>query len=293
MSGVRTSNPSAMHLSPHTSRRIVDKCTPRDKYAQTHVHLKNSFLSSSDDLGLKTPSPPWVHVYNSRQRSQSSADTQGWKHLPTPIRPTFRPRDYASTLTADDVSDANAFKVLHRSLHNLDFDPTCLDRLDDQLILSPNESFIDVCYSEAVHDIGSPVPTLQPIQPRVRKGARMYDRTAATDEDPFHDWDENFSVKFKKPRKKPLPPPPLPQLPEASLPQTSHQASMLALLESHILYHNPNESVHFFPVSTQRCSGGESRKSSLEAPSVTSTGSNGRFKRISDALTGRSRRPTA
>lgn len=291
MSGVRTSNPSTtMHLPHH--RRVVDKCTPRDKYARTHVHLKNSFLSSSDDLSVKTPSAPWVHAYNSRQRSQSSADTLGWKHLPTPIRPTFRPRDYASPLTADNVSPTNTFKVLRRSLHNLDFDPTCLDRLDEQLLLSPTESFVDVCYSEAVHDNNIPVPMLQPIQPRIRKDATLYDRTAATDEDPFHDWDENYSVKFKKARRKPLPPPPLPQLPEESLPRTSHQDSMLALLESHILYHNPNESVHFFPVSTQRCSG-ESRKSSLEAPSVHSTGSNGRFRRISDALTGRSRRPTA
>ncbi|KAG2043874.1 hypothetical protein BDR03DRAFT_940118 [Suillus americanus] len=293
MSCVRTSSPSTMHVSSH--RRIVDKCTPRDKYARTHVHLKNSFLSSSDDLSVKTPSPPWVHAYSSRQRSQSSADTQGWKHLPTPIRPTFRPRDYASPPTADDVSSethTNTFKVLHRSLHNLDFDPSCLDRLDEQLLLSPTESFVDVCYSEAVHDDNIPVPKLQPIQPRIRKDTRLYDRTAATDEDPFHDWDENYSVKFRKARKKPLPAPPLPQLPETSLPRTSHQDSMLALLESHILYHNPNESVHFFPVSTQRCSG-ESRKSSLEAPSVTSVGSNGRFRRISDALTGRSRRPTA
>jgi hypothetical protein len=153
------------------------------------------------------PSPPWVHAYNSRQRSQSSADTQGWKHLPTPIRPTFRPRDYASPLTADTASsesNTNTFKVLHRSLHNLDFDPTCLDRLDEQLLLSPTESFFDVCYSEAIHDDTIPVPMLQPIQPRIRKGTRLYDRTAATDEYPFHDWDENYSVKFKKARRKPV-----------------------------------------------------------------------------------------
>lgn len=84
-----------------------------------------------------------------------------------------------------------------------------------------------------------------------------------------------------------VPPPPLPKLPE-SPPRTSTQESMLALLESSFLYHNPNESVHFFPVPTQRRSV-ESRKSSFDAPSVTSTGSSSKFKRISDALTGRSR----
>jgi hypothetical protein len=84
-----------------------------------------------------------------------------------------------------------------------------------------------------------------------------------------------------------MPPPPLPELPESS-PRTSQQDSMLALLESSFLYHNPNESVHFFPVPTQRRSE-DMRKSSLDAPSVASTGSNGKFRRIGDALTGRSR----
>ncbi|OAX40223.1 hypothetical protein K503DRAFT_636313 [Rhizopogon vinicolor AM-OR11-026] len=278
-----------MNLSP--PRRMVDKCTPRDKYARTHVHLKSSFLQSSDDSNVTTLTSPWIHSYNSRQRSQSSADTQGWKHLPTPIRPTFRPRDgHASPLTPNDVSSAhtNTFKVLQRSLNNLDFDPTCLDRLDDQLLLSPTESFVDVCYSEAIHE-DVPVPILQPIRPRIRNSTRLYDRTAGGDDDPFHDWDENYSVKFKKPRqKRVVTPSPLPDLPESSTPRTSQQDSMLALLESSFLYHNPNESVHFFPVPTQRRSG-ESRKSSLEAPSVSSTGSSGKFRRISDALTGRSR----
>jgi hypothetical protein len=83
-------------------------------------------------------------------------------------------------------------------------------------------------------------------------------------------------------------PRPLPELPESSSPRTSQQDSKLALLESSFLYHNPNESVHFFPVPTQRRSE-DMRKSSLDAPSVASTGSNGKFRRIGDALTGRSR----
>ena len=87
-------------------------------------------------------------------------------------------------------------------------------------------------------------------------------------------------------------PRPLPELPEAP-PRTSQQDSMLALLESSFLYHNPNESVHFFPVPTQRRSE-DSRKVSLEAPSVTSSstmsrGSSGKFRRMTEALTGRSR----
>lgn len=43
-----------MNLSP--PRRMVDKCTPRDKYARTHIHLKSSFLQSSDDSSLSTVS---------------------------------------------------------------------------------------------------------------------------------------------------------------------------------------------------------------------------------------------
>lgn len=36
-----------MHLSP--SRLMVDRCTPRDKFARTHTPLRNTLCPSSDD----------------------------------------------------------------------------------------------------------------------------------------------------------------------------------------------------------------------------------------------------
>jgi hypothetical protein len=45
-----------------------------------------------------------------------------------------------------------------------DIDPSCLDALDDQLLVSPIDSFVDVCWAEAVdkHDseLGGDSPTL-------------------------------------------------------------------------------------------------------------------------------------
>lgn len=140
-----------------------------------------------------------------RRRAYSSSDSQGWKLLPTPIRPTFRPRDYElPTCTEDeDVSDTHtiSLKVLRRSLKNVEFDPSCLDCLDQQTLLSPTESFSEICYTEATHD-QMPVPVLQPLQPRIRKRTPLYDRTAMSEEDPYHDWDENMSVRWQKPSRK-------------------------------------------------------------------------------------------
>ncbi|KAF9228484.1 hypothetical protein BS17DRAFT_745941 [Gyrodon lividus] len=281
-------------------RLLVDKCTPRDKYARTHVPLRNSLCPSSADDSVVSPlAAPWS---SSRRRAHSSSDSQGWKHLPTPIRPTFRPRDYELPPCPEDDNRSDtqtiSLKVLRRSLKNVEFDPSCLDRLDQQLLLSPTESFSEVCYSEATHD-QVPVPALQPLQPRIRKRTAYYDRTAMSEEDPYHDWDENMSIRRGKLPQKPLPPvPPLPKHLkkfESPGPRMSYQQSMLADLESRLLYHNPDESVHYFPVPSQRRSE-ESRKSSLEAPSVSSspskvssTSSRGTFKRLGSALANRSR----
>ena len=106
----------------------------------------------------------------------------------------------------DDHSEETntiSLKVLRRSLRNMEFDPSCLDCLDQQTLLSPTESFSEVCYSEATHD-QVPVPVLQPLQPRIRKRTAYYDRTAMSEEDPYHDWDENMSVRWKRSQRKPV-----------------------------------------------------------------------------------------
>ncbi|KAF9243216.1 hypothetical protein BU15DRAFT_86586 [Melanogaster broomeanus] len=274
-------------------RLLVDKCTPRDKYARTHVPLRSSICPSADDSQVNPPATPWSSgLSSSRRRVHSSSDSLGWKLLPTPIRPTFRPRDYELPPCPedDDRSETQtvSLKVLHRSLKNMEFDPSCLDRLDHQLLLSPTDSFSEVCYSEATHD-QIPVPVLQPLQPRIRRRAAYYDRTAMSEEDPYHDWDENMSLRCGKPPRKPH------LRPESPEPRMSYQQSILADLESRLRSHNPNESVHYFPVPSQRRSE-ESRKTSLDAPSVSSTGSNvsstksrGTLKRLGSAFSSRSR----
>lgn len=140
-----------------------------------------------------------------RRRAHSSSDSQGWKLLPTPIRPSFRPRDYElPTCTEDeDWTDTHtvSLKVLRRSLKNVEFDPSCLDCLDQQTLLSPTETFSEICYTEATHE-QVPVPILQPLQPRIRKRTAYYDRTAMSEEDPYHDWDENMSVRWHRPSRK-------------------------------------------------------------------------------------------
>ncbi|KAI6015580.1 hypothetical protein EDC04DRAFT_643766 [Pisolithus marmoratus] len=281
-----------MNLSP--ARLLVDRCTPRDKFARTHVPLRNTLCPSSDDSVMSPPSSPWTSEFNARRRAHSSAaGSPGWRLLPTPIRPTFRPRDYELPPCPedDDQSDTQtvSLKVFQRSLRNVEFDPSCLDCLDQQLLLSPADSFSEVCYTEAVHDQG-PVPALQPLQPRIRKRTPLYDRTAMSEEDPYHDWDENMSVRWKKlSRQKPLPTPPLPTVQfKNSTPRMSTEDEIFAELESRLLHHNPEDSVHFFPVPSQRRSE-DVRKSSLDtpAPSISSAGSNsslGTLRRLGHVL---------
>ncbi|KAF8435079.1 hypothetical protein L210DRAFT_885052 [Boletus edulis BED1] len=277
-----------------SSRLLVDKCTPRDRYARTHIPLSTSLCPSADDTLVIQSLTPSVAA---RRRAHSSSDSQGWKFLPTPIRPTFRPRDYELPPCAedDDRSDAQtiSLKVLRRSLKNVEFDPSCLDCLDQQTLLSPTESFSEICYTEATHD-QVPVPALQPLQPRIRKRTAYYDRTAMSEEDPYHDWDENMSVRWSRPLRKPLPPvPPLPEhlkKPKEPEPRPSYQQSVLADIETRLLrvVTNPAESVHYFP---QRRSE-DSPKSSLDSPSsVSSTASKsssaksaGTFKRLGSVL---------
>ena len=201
-------------------RLLVDKCTPRDKYARTHVSLSTSLCPSADDSLVTAVRPTVVYPVHkltvpqqtlplnvARRRAHSSSDSQGWKLLPTPIRPSFRPRDHELPPCVEDDDRAEtqtiSLRVLRRSLKNVEFDPSCLDCLDQQTLLSPTETFSEICYTEATHD-QAPVPILQPLQPRIRKHTPYYNRTAMSEEDPYHDWDENMSVRWTRPARKPV-----------------------------------------------------------------------------------------
>ncbi|KAH7911385.1 hypothetical protein BJ138DRAFT_929075 [Hygrophoropsis aurantiaca] len=290
------------------ARHVVDKCTPRDKYARTHMSVTNSLIASADDTALETTSAPWGHA---RTRSKSTAGwIGGWKKIATPIRQAFRTPKYeeeplpqsdsGDEEVDDDDTRTENFDFLDRSLCNVEFDASCLDFLDHQLLTSPTDSFSEVCWTEGTHD-DYVVPVLQPIQPRIRKRVAYYDRTAGSEEDPYHDWDENLSVKIHRRPPKPLPKLPIPERstspasPKSSTSSSlSYQDAMLAVLESRILNHNPNDSVHFFPIPIQRRlqQVEQLRKTSTDAPSLDSTSSGGRLRRLSSACStavGRSR----
>ena len=199
----------------HSSRQVCeDTCSPKHftvpecgRFSRYFSELLNSLFLQA---GLTVPQQAMSPSVAARRRAHSSSDSQGWKLLPTPIRPSFRPRDYELPTCAedDDRSDTQtiSLKVLRRSLRDVEFDPSCLDCLDQQTLLSPTETFSEICYSEATHDQDHqvPVPILQPLQPRIRKRAAYYDRTAMSEEDPYHDWDENLSIRWTRAVRKPV-----------------------------------------------------------------------------------------
>ncbi|EGO26435.1 hypothetical protein SERLADRAFT_414476 [Serpula lacrymans var. lacrymans S7.9] len=239
--------------------RVVDRCTPRDKFARKHISLLSTARASTDDSLLTPPSSPWGNDVRPRQRSRSHAAwTTDWRYLPTPIRHAFRPADLDPPTpqeSPEDDGDAQtiSLEIFDRSLRDVEFDPTCLDALDNQLLLSPTDSFSDVCWAEAVRD--DTVTVLQPLQPRIRKSDTVYynRNKVASDEDPYHDWDEDFSVEAHAVRN--TSPPPLssvPRLSPSSSPPLSPRDAVLAVLESRFLYHNANDSKSIMLQSFQR-----------------------------------------
>lgn len=52
----------------------------------------------------------------------------------------------------DDKSVLTVFDDLDNALLGVDFDSSCLEALDDQLILRPTDSFAAVCWADAVRD---------------------------------------------------------------------------------------------------------------------------------------------
>lgn len=72
--------------------------------------------------------------------------------LPYTSQPQQIPSDipkFDETLWAEQLP---LLDILDRTSLEASFDPSCLDSLDDQLLLSPTDSFADVCWAEAVYD---------------------------------------------------------------------------------------------------------------------------------------------
>ncbi|KAH7911332.1 hypothetical protein BJ138DRAFT_937757 [Hygrophoropsis aurantiaca] len=157
-----------------------------------------------------------------------------------------------------------------------DFDRSCLDTLDEQLLRSPTDSFFDVCWSTAVED-EVPVPVLEPVPARShakRRGKYASGASASvtgnrTVEMKDRHW-LNRAPAMMEACAHSIPSSPTsltsPSSPHSSIfpasppgryydatpasPTTHHYNTILAS-ESRLPYHNPNDSVHFFPVPVQ------------------------------------------
>lgn len=85
---------------------------------------------------------------------QSIHDIPSWAacldaHAFTPDYISFSSRSQDSHSSRDAPIDSTD---LTASGLRLNFDKSCLDSLDDQLLLYPTESFADVCWGDAVYD---------------------------------------------------------------------------------------------------------------------------------------------
>lgn len=77
-----------------------------------------------------------------------------------PSSPTTYPDSAPATPGLVGVDPSHPIWIFDSSLREVDFDVTCLRALDEQLLHSPKDCFLDVCWAEAVYDEVEPV--LQP-----------------------------------------------------------------------------------------------------------------------------------
>ena len=191
------------------------------------------------------PSPPLT------QDSSSPA-------LPDSIPATPRPAE---------LEPSHPVWIFDSSLREVDFDVTCLSALDEQLLHSPKDCFLDVCWAEAVYDevqveaeAEVEVPVLQPTLPeklrKIQLQTERNDDWLQTRADPIVMRVERKPVSVscfsRRSRcltrgfKSPLSFSPL------SYTVQPPKRTLLEESESRMLYQNANHSVHFFPVPQQR-----------------------------------------
>ncbi|EIW80407.1 hypothetical protein CONPUDRAFT_137629 [Coniophora puteana RWD-64-598 SS2] len=245
---------------------IFDKCNPRDKFARTHVPLfaslledfnercsEKSFLDEDPALSGWPPRPPTPEGWrSSKHQSTTSVRTRS---------SCDQPRTAHSTRTTTTMD------VLQRPLRNVELDPDSLDFLN----LQPPPSAVPSVGCLTTTDTVDTSRSYHPIQPQYReRHAVYYDRhEKAQDDDLFHDWDEDYSAIGGK-------------IKPSELQTRSALTSSISLfckpvdaiyadMESRMLYHNPKESVHFFPIPVQRTE--RERRSSESSRTVISRSS--------------------
>jgi len=156
-----------------------------------------------------------------------------------------------NSISADASLDPDMKQTEHSDSNTsaISIDPSCLDALDDQLLVSPIDSFVDVCWAEAVGDhdpqlgAASDLPTLYNATMQAPKKA--FDDYE--DLDPFaienEKWDGDGDVtvisevveKEQEPQKLLETHPAIPTQPS------------LAYWEPRFTIPNPNDTVHGFP----------------------------------------------
>ncbi|KAH7921445.1 hypothetical protein BV22DRAFT_731385 [Leucogyrophana mollusca] len=296
MSVIKASGPADDVLTAMNVSQVslaVDRCTPRDRYARTDLPPTSSVpfpcvdptgqTSQLEDFAIETLTSPWERGTGSgaRRRFRSSGEWISGRKASSITLPRFGSDGESESSVPENQSERfGVAKFLPLRLNSLDHQP--------RLVLSPPDSpQPSECSSSTGTSDESGVPALQPLSQRISKGPGYYDRTVMDGCDPYHDWDENLSLKVHCRYHK------LPRLsikllrtsPKSSTspPSPIDRNTILASLESHILCLNRNDSVHFFPIPVQRR--GECieqlRKTSTNISSTISGASASTLKRVS------------
>lgn len=150
----------------------------RHPFQQLYALNQNSL----EDDGLVPDLPSWA----------ATLDLETFQPEPRSI-----PRDVARSdgeIAWDERSIV--IDVIDPTSLSTNFDRSCLDSLEDRLLLNPNESFADVCWGTAVYDVPDRAATPTPTQVQIDTG--LYTRRDSEDsEDSFSDEDPTTPI-FEK-----------------------------------------------------------------------------------------------
>ncbi|KAG8220463.1 hypothetical protein J3R82DRAFT_3158 [Butyriboletus roseoflavus] len=176
----------------------VDWFTPGDKYAPKRLSFPKSACISIDDLVSDTPlgfcfSP--AEEPSPRPRSHSIIDFPferacGWANSapPSPLVPSDREQDPMYDQDPKPYEESWVDWRMRASpgllsvtdecaLCGVDLDIACLDGLDEQLLLSPVESFTELCWAAVVDDdVTAPVIPRRNTRSRARSFKCDYER---------------------------------------------------------------------------------------------------------------------
>lgn len=211
------------------------------------------FVSEFDDVGLE--------LFGQPVKKQLLAPDRRPGGPRQAFRPVQNSAQHVCNETALDIQDFLDVEVIppkhsNNNAAETDIDPSCLDALDDQLLVSPIDSFVDVCWAEAVdkHDseLGGDSPTLYSapmFAPQKVNDYNMLDDYRDLDPlgsdnekwygDEINDVPVEADIRYEQgPRKLPD---------ESTSPPTSRSLPSLAFWEPHFTIPNPNDTVHGFP----------------------------------------------